>query len=191
VPDYRRAYVPGGTFFLTFVTFERQRLLAEPYDIARLRRAIAAVKRERPFEIIAAAVMPDHIHFVWTLPPGDADFSSRAGRFKALFTRSLTASRTLEAATTRSRQRHRESNVWQRRFWEHVVRDERDLERHLDYIHYNPVKHGLVSCPHLWPHSSFMRWVRQGAYAANWCCGCAVPRGSVPDFSDIVDTIGE
>lgn len=191
MPEYHRAYVPGGTFFLTLVTFERQRLLAEPDNAARLRRALAAVKRERPFQAIAAAVMPDHIHFVWTLPDGDGDFSSRVGRLKVLFTRSLGESHAQRAGTSRSRLRHRERNIWQRRFWEHAIRDERDLERHVDYLHYNPVKHGLVSCPHLWPHSSFTRWVRRGAYAPNWCCVCEGRASSFPDFSDISETVGE
>ena len=191
MPDYRRAYVPGGTFFLTLVTFERQRLFAAAENIARLRRALAIVKRERPFEVAAAVIMPDHLHFVWTLPAGDADFSSRAGRFKVLFTQSVRESGAARVRSTRSRQRHRESTIWQRRFWEHVVRDEHDLERRVDYIHYNPVKHGLVACPHQWPYSSFERWVQRGAYAANWCCVCKGREVSGPDFRDISSTVGE
>lgn len=182
--------MPGGTFFLTLVTFERQRLLAETDNAARLRLALAAVKRERPFQVVAAAVMPDHIHFVWALPEDDGDFSSRVGRLKVLFTRSLSESHT-EPGNSRSRLRHRDRNIWQRRFWEHAIRDERDLERHIDYLHYNPVKHGLVSCPHLWPYSSFARWVRRGAYTTSWCCVCEGRTISSPDFSDISDTVGE
>ncbi len=211
MPEYRRAFAPGGTFFLTIVTYQRRPLFAEPENVTRLHEALAAVQRERPFEILASAMLPDHLHFVWLLPPDDTDFSTRIGKTKVLFTRSLSMAVGRGgqcppyAAVGRSGQwpphaggqlpasrvKHRESDVWQRRFWEHTIRDERDLEQHVDYIHYNPVKHGLVSCPHRWPNSSFRQWVGRGVYDDRWCCVCAGRRHPVPDFTDIDETAGE
>ena len=109
------------------------------------------LRRERPVDVLAAVIMPDHIHFIWELPPDDHDFSKRVGRLKVLFTRSLPPTADIRRAESLSRLAHREAAVWQRRFWEHTIRDEHDFRRHLDYIHYNPVKHGLATCPHSWP----------------------------------------
>jgi putative transposase len=162
MPDYRRAYIPGGTYFLTVATYRRRPMLSGPVAVGRLRRALGAVREEAPSLIPAAVVLPDHVHFLWTLPRGDADFSRRVGRMKLLFTRSTRGRGAPRLAPSESRRRHRESDVWQRRFWEHAIEDEADFERHLDYLHFNPVKHGLVSCPHLWPYSSFSRRVRTG-----------------------------
>ena len=115
--------------------------------------------------------MPDHLHFLWTLPPGDSDYSGRIARMKIAFTRSLDGRSRREPAEGSLRSR-RESDVWQRRFWEHTIQDERDFEQHLDYIHYNPVKHGHAICPHAWPFSTFSHWARQGVYDALWGCQC-------------------
>jgi putative transposase len=191
MPDYRRAYLPGGTFFLTLVTYHRQRLFAEPENVSRLRTAVAKTKIERPFDIVAAVVLPDHIHFLWTLPPDDCDYSGRVSRLKVLFTRSLRGYRSLPQNISASRRKHRESDVWQRRFWERNVRDEKDLAQHLDYIHYNPVKHGLVSCPHLWTASSFQRWVEGERYRVDWGCVCGGRQAQVPDFEEIATRVGE
>ncbi len=191
MPQYRRAYVPGGTFFLTVVAYNHMPLFADPHNISRLRGALATVRQEHPFEIVAAVVLPDHLHFLWALPPTDPDFSQRVGRLKVLFTHSLQRQRGTPQDLPPSRLSHRESDVWQRRFWEHTIQDERDFQRHLDYIHYNPVKHGLTTCPHLWAHSSFGCWVQQGAYIADWCCTCNGRQTGVPDFTDIERTVGE
>ncbi|BAY09376.1 REP-associated tyrosine transposase [Calothrix sp. NIES-2098] len=107
------------------------------------------MRKELLFEITAAVVLPNYLHFIWSLPPDDSNYSQRVSRFKVLFTRYLREKRSLSQDFSASRRQHRESDVWQRRFWEHTICDEHDLHRHLDYIHYNPVKHGLVSCPHL------------------------------------------
>jgi len=189
--DYRRAYVPGGTFFLTLVMYNRLSLLADSRNISQLRRALVTVRQEHPFEVIAAVVLPDHLHFLWTLPPSDPNFSKRVGRLKVLFTQSLQGQPIVPQNVSHSRLSHRESNVWQRRFWEHTIRDERDFQQHLDYIHYSPVKHGLTPCPHLWAYSSFGRWVQQGAYAVDWCCTCDGRQASAPDFTEIEETVGE
>jgi putative transposase len=179
--DYRRSYVPGGTFFLTVVTYRRRPLLASRENLERLRRAIRQVMREAPFRVPAAVVLPDHVHFLWSLPRGDADYSRRVGRMKVLFTRSLRGRRASPIVVCDSRRKHRESDVWHRRFWEHTIEDEADFEHHLDYIHYNPVRHGVASCPHLWPHSSFTRWVRAGLYPVDWGCRCDGRRPTLPD----------
>jgi putative transposase len=133
--DYRRAIVPGGTFFLTLVTYRRTPLFSESENVFRLRVAVAQMLTERPFEIIGAVVLPEHIHFLWRLPPNDSDYSQRVSRLKVLFTRSLRGYRALPQTVSASRHKHRESDVWQRRFWEHTIRDEVDLQRHLDYLH--------------------------------------------------------
>jgi putative transposase len=191
MPDYRRAFVPGGTYFFTLCTHYRRPLFAEPRNLTLLRGAVRAVKKERPFELLAAVILPDHLHWLWSMPEGDADFSWRIGRIKVLFTRALKAEVGLadgveavgSAHPPSSRDRHRESDVWQRRFWEHTIRDHDDFNHHLNYIHYNPVKHGLVRCPHEWAASSFSRWVAQDAYEENWCCVCA-RRNDVKPYPD-------
>ena len=191
MPQYRRVYIPGGTFFLTVVTYKRQPLFAEPANVAMLRSAVATVKSEMPFQIIGAVVLPDHLHFLWTLPPSDTNYSKRLGRIKVAFTHSLRGKRSLPKNLPRSRQLRRESDVWQRRFWERTVWSEEDFQRYIEYIHYNPVKHGLVSCPHLWQYSSFHSWVRQGVYADDWGCICHGKLLQIPDFSAIVNYVGE
>jgi putative transposase len=172
IEAYRRAYVPGGIVFLTVVTYRRAPILDAPDNVARLRRALGQVMREAPFRIPAAVVLPDHAHFLWSLPRGDADYPRRVGRMKVLFTRSLPGRGVASPGVSRSQHRHRESDVWQRRFWEHTVESYEEVEALMDYIHYNPVRHGLTSCPHLWPYSSFSRWVRAGLYREHWGCCC-------------------
>lgn len=168
MPNFKRSRFEGGTFFFTLVTNKRRPLLASREDVARLRGAFREVQRDQPFTITAIVILPDHLHLLMTLPTDDDDYSTRLGRIKVLFTKSLPADSSARKPTTASRARHRESGVWQRRFWEHTIRDDDDFIRHVEYIHYNPVRHGLAKCPHGWPWSSFMRWVKRGAYAADW-----------------------
>ncbi|MCE5232471.1 MAG: transposase [Mizugakiibacter sp.] len=163
MPRYVRAFIPGGTFFFTVALLERRRrLLTEHIDL--LRQALADVRRARPFRLDAIAVMPDHLHCIWTLPPDGADFSSRWHAIKAGFSRGIPAGERL----SERRRKKGERGIWQRRFWEHAVRDERDFERHADYIHCNPVKHGHVSRAADWQFSSFRRFVERGIYATDW-----------------------
>lgn len=172
MPQYRRAYIPGSTVFLTLVTYKRIPLFTTPAHISYLRQALNTVLEEMPFQFVAGVVLPDHLHFIWTLPEQDGNYSKRIGRMKVLFTRSLRGKDHLPKTVSRSRQKHRESDVWQRRFWEHTIWDEADFQQHFDYLHYNPVKHGLVNCPHEWELSSFHRWVICGVYEQSWgCCG--------------------
>jgi putative transposase len=191
MPEYRRFYVPGGTYFLTLVTYQRAPIFREAETIMLLRRSLRQVRHEHPFEIPAAVVLPDHVHFVWTLPRGDSSYSRRIGLMKVLLTRSLRERSCAPIKVGLSRPGRRESDVWQRRFWEHTIIDEDDFERHLHYIHYNPVKHGLAACPHLWPYSSFSRWVRGGLYAEDWGCSCGGRRPQLPEMAHLEDVTGE
>lgn len=159
---YRRNFVPGGTFFFT-VTLRDRRSSTLIDNIASLRGAFRTTRGERPFAVDAIVILPDHLHTVMTLPNEDSDFSGRWRRIKSLFTRNVVA----RGATIECNPRG-EYVLWQRRFWEHTIRDETDLERHVDYIHYNPVKHGFVSRVADWPYSSFHRYVRQGLLPADW-----------------------
>jgi putative transposase len=190
MPDYRRYRVPGETYFFTLVTHERNPLFADSANVKRLREAVAIVQREQPFDFFAAVVLPDHMHFLWKLPPGDCNYSKRIGRLKVLFTRALHEEGHVDPETSASRKKHRESNAWQRRFWEHTLDDEQELSGYLDYIHYNPVKHGWASCPHAWKASSFHRWVSRGLYDIDWGCSCHGREGVValPNFES---SIGE
>jgi putative transposase len=160
---YRRARIEGGLFFFTVVLADRSSdLLVREID--RLRRAYRETQVSRSFETEAICILPDHLHAIWSLPPGDSDFASRWMRIKAKFSRGLPAS----AVRSASKVAKREKGIWQRRYWEHTIRDEKDFERHVDYIHYNPVKHGLVSRVTDWPHSSFHRYVEHGILPADW-----------------------
>ncbi len=170
--EYTRMDAPGGMFFLTLVTFDRRPILATPARVAALRSAFRATQTNRPFVLWGAVVLPDHLHILIELPRDDADFSARIALIKARFSRRVGFRELHEPCPSRSRLRRRERSVWQRRFWEHTIRDARDLEAHMDYIHFNPVKHGHAKCPHDWPWSSFHRWVRAGRYEADWACAC-------------------
>jgi putative transposase len=159
---YRRSRIEGGTFFFTVTLANRESsILVE--RIGTLRSVYAHVQRTTQFETIAACILPDHLHVVWRLPKGDADYSSRWSRIKSGFSRTLpTVERNVSKAAKR------EKGIWQRRFWEHQIRDERDLAAHIDYIHFNPVKHGLVRHVGAWPHSSFHRYVKAGLLSPDW-----------------------
>ena len=164
---YRRVVIEGACYFFTVVTHQRQRHFSEPRAVQLLADAITKVRDRHPFEIEAQVVLPDHLHALWTLPDGDANYAKRWRLIKETFTRSYCKSSGSPRRTELQRARG-EQPVWQRRFWEHLIRDERDFAAHLDYIHYNPVKHGLVSAPRDWPHSTFSMWVEHGAYEPAW-----------------------
>ena len=189
MPEYRRSDLPGGLFFFTIVTNNRSPLFSSSTNVDRLRRAVNKVMVDHPFKICASVVLPDHLHFLWQLPHGDGNFSLRIARMKILFTNSMPSRGTMDL--TLSKIKHRESGYWQRRFWEHTIRDSEDFQRHFDYIHYNPVKHDFVSCPHQWEYSSFHHWVRKGEYDADWCCACGNKGMTKPDFTTIARSVGE
>lgn len=159
---YRRSRVANATYFLTATLRDRRASwLTERID--DLRDAFRETRTECPFHTVAVVVMPDHFHWLCSLPDGDADFSSRIRMIKRGFTVRL-----LKAGIPLSKDGRGEYRLWQRRFWEHTIRDEADLERHIDYVHYNPVKHGLVRSVKDWPHSSFHRYVEQGLLDLAW-----------------------
>ena len=164
--EYRRAYMPGASWFFTVNTAQRKgnRLLVKHIDA--LRQAFRYIKEKYPYRLDAAVVLPDHLHCIWTLPPDDSDYSRRWSLLKGHFSRATKRNERI----SKSRQKRRERGVWQRRFWEHMVRDQEDFNRHVDYIHWNPVKHGWVKQVADWPHSSFHHYVARGIYSENWCC---------------------
>lgn len=163
MPNYTRAYIPGGTFFFTVALLERKRSLLTD-NIESLREAFRRIHASRPFTINAAVVLPDHLHCIWTLPLNDADYSTRWRLIKTRFARNVPTGERLSA------RRHKagERGIWQRRFWEHAVRDEKDFAAHVDYIHYNPVKHGHVRAAVDWPYSSIHRYIERGDLGKDW-----------------------
>ena len=171
MPEYRRRYVPGGTFFFTLVTCDRRPFLCDQVARPILRDCLREAQRERAFTIDAVVLLPDHLHAIWTLPPGDATYSLRWAAIKANFTREWLACGGQESTITGDHHRQGRRGVWQPRFYEHTVEDDDDFIAHVEYIHFNPVKHGLVHCPRDWPYSSFHRYIRLGHYAPQWCCG--------------------
>ncbi|OGA16295.1 MAG: hypothetical protein A3H32_14730 [Betaproteobacteria bacterium RIFCSPLOWO2_02_FULL_63_19] len=190
---FRRVHAPGGTFFFTVVTHRRAPVLADPGLLQALREAMTRVRRELPFQMIAMVVLPDHMHCVWKLPDGDGDYPRRWSMIKRLTSQRVMraaaedavpstgscAWRTLPSApddalpsapddARPSGLRRRESGLWQRRYWEHQIRNDADLDNHISYIHWNPVKHGYVSRPREWPYSTVHRFQRQGIIPRDW-----------------------
>lgn len=165
---YRRANVTGGTYFFTVATYRRRGWLTGDDARQSLRHGIALARRSHPFEIDAWVLLPDHLHCVWTLPPGDANFSVRWAIIKRHVTRCCSARLHRDDWLTASKQQRHESTLWQRRYWEHQIRDEADLRRHIDYLHWNPVKHGHVDQVAQWPYSTFHRYAREGIYPIDW-----------------------
>jgi putative transposase len=171
MPDYRRNRIPGGTFFFTVNLVDRRSdLLVEQIDA--LRDVVRQVRRRAPFRIDAWVVLPDHMHCLWTLPEGDADFPSRWRAIKTAFAKSLPVDEARSPVMTSRGER----GIWQRRYWEHTIRDDRDFAAHIDYTHFNPVKHGLVEHPANWPYSSFHRCVASRRYPAEWSGGTGEPQ---------------
>jgi len=163
MPEYRRARQAGGTYFFTANLFDRRSdLLTRRIEAFRV--AVTKQRRQRAFVIDAAVVLPEHVHMIWTLPTGDGDFSARWRRIKDDLTRRGGDTSPRSA----SRRKRKERVVWQRRFYEPMIRDEADFRRHVDYIHYNPVKHGLVDRPVDWPYSSIHRHIARGILPATW-----------------------
>lgn len=172
--NYIRAKFEGGYYFFTVVTYRRKRLFAEETARNILRQAITATQSRHPFEMIAVCLLPEHLHCVWKLPNGDADFSIRWSAIKGIFSREYLRT-TGQKHTPLSRADKGEVCLWQPRFWEHQIRDEKDLQRHIDYIHYNPVKHGLAESAENWPWSTYHPFLKNGLY------------GKLNDFENIAD----
>ena len=166
--SYRRNYVDSGTFFFTVITYQRRPLLTTALGRAALRFAINRVRQNRPFNLDAIVLLPDHLHTVWTLPADDTDYSTRWRQIKTLFTRHWLQNGGQEISQSLSREIKGEHGIWQRRFFEHTCHDERDRKRCIDYVHINPLKHGLVEQVCDWPWSSFHRYLRLGEYSKDW-----------------------
>lgn len=164
--QYRRAFIPGGCYFFTLVTKNRRKLFIDNATVDVLRNAFRKVMVNRPFEINAMVVLPDHLHCIWTLPEDDADFSTRWRLIKTWFTKHCDPD--LRRVPEPIQARRGEQSIWQHRYWEHLLKDEADYRHHVDYIHYNPVKHGLALNPMDWPYSSFRRYVKAGILPKNW-----------------------
>lgn len=164
--NYRRVYLPGGTYFFTVVSYSRQPIFANPQAIELLRESFRVTMKRFPFTIVASVIMPDHMHFIWALPEASSDFSTRWKHIKAYFSRnySIRSSHNISKA----RNSKGEVYIWQRRFWEHLIRDDADFKNHFDYIHYNPVKHGYVTNTKDWAYSSFHRYLSEGVYSPDW-----------------------
>ena len=165
MPNYRRAYIPGGTWFFTVNLLQRHDNNLLIREINLLRDVVRKVRKRHPFQIDAWVVLPEHLHCVWTLPPGDSDFSMRWRLIKSGFSRALPKTERL----SKVREAAGERGIWQRHYWEHLICDEVDYQRHVDYVHVNPLKHSYVKRVADWPYSTFHQYVAQGIYLPNWC----------------------
>jgi putative transposase len=173
---YRRQFT-GSTFFFVVVAYRRRRIFCDPAFRAALRHAIQNVRMTRPFTVDAWVLLPDHMHCIWTMPDGDHDYSTRWAEIKRFVVSACRNQFHASRLLTASGRQRQESSIWQRRFWERQIRDELDMERHVDYIHFNPVKHGYVKSVCEWPHSTFHRYVRERIYPRDW--------GGSPDILDL------
>jgi putative transposase len=188
MPNYRRARVPGGSYFFTLVVDGRRKLFSNSAARALLGSVLRRCQNRRPFRINAIVLLPDHLHAIWTLPPNDADYSTRWNWIKGEFTGEWIQIGGSESPISEARRNEGRRGIWQPRFWEHTLETEDDFERHFDYIHYNPVKHGYVKCPRDWECSSFHRLVKEGVLPEHWACWSD---GRILDFTDIDHTVGE
>jgi putative transposase len=167
MPDYRRAWHSGGTYFFTVNLLQRQGNDLLTRHIELLRAVVKSVQQRHPFTIHGWVVLPEHLRCVIELPQDDANYATRWRLIKMEFSRALPRTERLSVVRTRRGER----GIWQRRYWEHLIRDERDFRAHMDYVHINPVKHGLVKCVADWPYSTFHRMVAEGMYPVSWAGG--------------------
>ena len=168
MPDYRRVKIQGGTYFFTLVTNHRYPIFTNINVTNLFLDAQQHIRNFRPFNLVAFCILPDHIHLLWEMPTNDADYSLRIGEIKKRFSRKYIHKHGNAVVKNPTQIKRGESGIWQRRFWEHYIRDEQDLARHIDYIHYNPVKHGLVNQVKYWAGSSFLDFVNKAYYDENW-----------------------
>ena len=167
MPNYIRYRHPGGCYFFTVNLLERYPNDLLIRHISLLRESVKHVKEKYPFHIDGWVVLPDHMHCIWTLLDDDDDFATRWRLIKSHFAKSLPK----DERRSSIRKKRGERGIWQRRYWEHFIRDSNDYQRHLDYLHYNPLKHGYVKRVADWPYSSFHRWVEHGVYPQEWGIG--------------------
>jgi putative transposase len=165
---YRRSLQSGGSYFFTVVAYQRRSILCDEPIRHALKNAIGIVRKNRPFVIDAWILLPDHLHCIWTLPDGDADFSSRWRLIKSYVSKACREQYHRQDLISPSKKKHREATLWQRRFLEHRLRNEDDFAKHVDYIHHNPVKHNLVKTAAAWPYSTIHRYIDNGHYPSDW-----------------------
>jgi putative transposase len=171
MPNFRRNWLSGGTFFFTVVTAGRVPLFRDQEARRLLGDCLREERRIRPFDLQAVVLLPDHLHAIWTLPSGDFDYPIRWSSIKSRFTHEwLKCGSASESERSEAQRRERRRGIWQSRYMEHTIRDEDDWIQHANYIHFNPVRHGLARCPKDWPWSSFLRYVRSGDYPLDWGC---------------------
>ncbi|MEN1679952.1 MAG: transposase [Planctomycetota bacterium] len=168
MPDYRRWFVPGGCYFFTVATHGRRAVFRTEAARKLLGVCYRRCEREWPFETKAIVLLPDHLHAIWQLPPGDRDYPRRWSRIKSWFTQGYLAAGGSKALVSEAQDREGRRGVWQPRFWEHTIADEDDFQSHFGYVHFNPVKHGYASRVRDWKPSTFHRWVARGVYERDW-----------------------
>jgi putative transposase len=168
MPEYRRIFIEGGTYAFTVVTYKRRPLFSDSTSREILFKAIQKTQHQYPFEQIAYCLLPDHIHCIWTLPPGDTDYPIRWKLIKCKFSILYQEIHGARPPSNRSRINRGEVAIWQRRYWEHSIRDDTDLSNNINYIHFNPIKHGYVADPQDWKWSSFMKYESEGYYPDPW-----------------------
>ena len=168
MPNYRRVKIKGATYFLTLVTYDRRKLFYSSEVRQLLLDAIAHVEEYHPFDMVAYCILSNHVHFLWRMPEDDDNYSMRIAEIKKRFSKCYKDTYGQIDQINLSQRKRGESGLWQRRFWEHYIRNEEDLHMHIDYIHYNPVKHGLVKRVSDWPHSSFFDYLKMENYEIGW-----------------------
>jgi len=166
--QYIRSYIPGATYFFTLVAYERRKIFCERDFLQAFRHSIKRVQQQEPFEILAWVQLPDHLHCIWQIPDDEANYSRRWSKIKRFTTQACPQYQLPIEDLDYSKVKRKERGLWQRRFFEHQIRDEADFIRCIDYLHYNPVKHGLVSRVRDWPYSSFHKFVKEGIYPMDW-----------------------
>lgn len=169
--EYIRSYTQGATYFFTLVSYNRRDIFCNEDFLQAFKNSIKQIQQQYHFEIIAWVQLPDHLHCIWKMPENDANYSMRWSQIKRLTTQACPQYQLSLNELSHSKAKRHERGVWQRRFFEHQIKDEADLIKHMDYLHYNPIKHGLVTRVLDWPYSSFHRCVRQGFYAEDWSGG--------------------
>jgi putative transposase len=168
MPEYRRIFIEGGVYFFTLVTYQRKRIFSSALARLLLLQAIEHVQSYHPFTVVAHCILPDHSHFIWQLPEGDSDYSKRISAVKRRFSMKYCQRFNIPSPKEPMKIKRREACIWQRRYWEHFIRDEKDFQRHFDYLHFNPVKHSLVNQVCDWKASSFFKYVELGHYDLDW-----------------------
>ncbi len=183
--EYRRCMVAGGTYFFTVVGFQRRWIFEDEQNVRLLGDSMRHVRKEAPFRTVAVVVLPDHLHCIWSLPRLDADYSTRWKQIKREFTVRFLGAGGEDLRVSDARRSRGERGVWQHRYWEHVVEDEKELEGLCDYIHYNPVKHGFAASPAEWRWSTFARFIASGQYDPDW------GRTAPDSINSVLSIVGE